>query len=141
MITTEYVYEALVLRWIDGDTVALQLVLIDKGFGVKEVFQPYRPHYRLMGIDTPELHPRHADFPDEAAREKEMDRAKEAKAFAEKYAPVGATVYVKTYLDKKGKFGRPLVDLFSEDDWDQGAGRNSLNHQLVENNLAVKADY
>ncbi len=146
MANKKFEYEAVVLRWVDGDTVVLQIILEDKGFGMLEVYQPRKPHYRLMGVNTPEKRPhksKHTDADgnfDEESFENEKKRALDAQKFCEEYAPVGSKVYVRTYLDEEGKFGRPLVDLYADNDYDGGAGTNSLNKRLLDAKHAVKYD-
>jgi micrococcal nuclease len=87
-----YVYKAKILRWVDGDTVDVD---IDLGFGI--IYSNQR--VRLYGIDAPE------------SRTKDLEEktlGKKAKAFAEKYAPEGKIVTLQTQLDSKGKYGRIL---------------------------------
>jgi micrococcal nuclease len=79
-----YHYDAEVIRWIDGDTVELD---VDLGFRLR-----YRDHFRLDGIDTPE-------------RGKPL--AAEAKARAMSLTPAGSTVHIGT--TKGDKYGRWLA--------------------------------
>lgn len=80
------IYESKVVRWIDGDTVELD---VDLGFRLR-----YRDHFRLQGIDTPE-------------------RGKvgylEARMRAAQLAPPGSLVIASTY--KGDKYGRWLTDI------------------------------
>lgn len=92
-----YHYYANVVRWIDGDTVELD---VDLGFHLR-----YRDHFRLDGIDT-------------AERGKPL--AAEAKARAMSLAPVGAPVHIGT--TKGDKYGRWLAVVWPE----QGMPVNSV---------------
>ncbi len=91
-------YRAQVVRVVDGDTID---VLIDKGFG------DYRAErLRLLGINTPELHPR-SGTPEE--REAERARAQAAKARVEELV-AGKEVVLRT--SKPDKYGRWLATVF-----------------------------
>jgi micrococcal nuclease len=100
-----FTYAAEVIRWVDGDTVD---VSVDLGFRTYS-----RQRLRLYGIDTPERGQRNYV---------------EARAFAEGYAPVGATVVVKTFKTPE-KFGRFLALVY--------VGKISVNDLLVESGLAT----
>lgn len=86
-----YEYGAKVVRWIDGDTVDL---FIDLGFST---FRDER--IRLLDVDTPE---------------RGESGYKEATAFSERFAPVGSTVTVKTFL-KLGGFRRYLGKIYTNE--------------------------
>lgn len=100
--TTAYDYRAKIVRWIDGDTVQID---IDLGFDVTT-----RQTVRLKGIDTPELKSKDAVIRQAAvwAREKAMQLAPEGttirvqseKGFAqEKYGRYLATINTSAGLD------------------------------------------
>jgi endonuclease YncB( thermonuclease family) len=74
-----YEYRAVVVRWIDGDTVVVNL---DQGFHDWKHDQ----RLRLVGIDAPNKLPGK-----EAAR-----------AFADSNWPPGTEIIVRTVLDKRG---------------------------------------
>ena len=78
-----YEYNAKVVRWVDGDTVELD---VDLGFHLR-----YRDHFRLLGVDT-------------AERGKPL--AAEAKAFSMSLAPADSDVRIVT--TKGDKYGRWL---------------------------------
>lgn len=80
-----YVYNATVLRWVDGDTVDLD---IDLGFHVHT-----NSRCRLLGIDTPE---------------RGRTNWAEASAYAKKAAPAGTGVVIESQLSAD-KYGRLLV--------------------------------
>tara|TARA_A100001515_G_C4522489_1_gene194020 strand:- start:441 stop:788 length:348 start_codon:yes stop_codon:yes gene_type:complete len=91
-----YEYKCELLRVVDGDTVD---VLIDVGFST---FRKER--VRLYGINTPECRTR--------------DKEEKVKGFAAKerlkeiLKEFGKHFIIKTELDKKGKYGRILGQLY-----------------------------
>lgn len=86
---TAYEYKAQVVRWIDGDTVELD---VDLGFRLR-----FRDHFRLDGIDTPE---------------RGRAGALTAMVRAVQLAPVGSDVLVQT--SKSDKYGRYLAAIWPE---------------------------
>lgn len=92
-----YKYEATVRRWVDGDTVDVD---IDLGFGL--IFHNQR--LRLYGIDAYESRTRDLD---------EKEKGLAAKAFVNEVAPVGSKITIVTY--KEGKYGRILAEVFLDD--------------------------
>ena len=93
-----YKYEATVRRWVDGDTVDVD---IDLGFGI--IFHNQR--LRLYGIDAYESRTRDLD---------EKEKGLAATAFVNEMAPVGSKVTLITY--KEGKYGRILGEIFIDSD-------------------------
>lgn len=91
-----YNYEATVRRWVDGDTVDVD---IDLGFGI--IFHNQR--IRLYGIDAYESRTRDLE---------EKSKGLAAKEFVNEVAPVGSKVTLVTY--KEGKYGRILAEVFLE---------------------------
>lgn len=89
-----YEYTASLIRVIDGDTAIL---LIDLGLGIfkKEII-------RLYGINTPEL-----IGPQET-------KALQAKNRLEQLL-TNKTLHIKTYKDKKDKYGRYIADIKTSD--------------------------
>lgn len=79
-----YEYNAKVVRWVDGDTVELD---VDLGFHLR-----YRDHFRLLGVDT-------------AERGKPL--AAEGKALSISLAPADSDVRIAT--TKGDKYGRWLT--------------------------------
>lgn len=102
-----YTYSATVVRWVDGDTVDLD---VDLGFHMHA-----RTRFRLYGIDTPERG--RAGYGD-------------AKDAVNALAPVGSTVAVQSFKDA-GKFGRWLALITPAGD------AESINTTLVANGLAA----
>lgn len=94
-----YEYKATIDRWVDGDTVDVD---IDLGFDV--VLSKQR--VRLYGVNAPESRTRDLE---------EKARGLAAKAYVNEMAPVGSviTLVTKTY-DAKGKYGRILGEIVVE---------------------------
>ena len=122
-----FTYTATVMRWIDGDTVDLE---IDLGFKTA-----VKDRFRLYGIDTPELRPKKADFASEEERREEIKKADAALAYCEKIAPVGTRLVVRTFKDEKGKYGRWLADLRIPEE------QRTLNEMLVAEGHAKLASF
>lgn len=108
-----YKYEATVRRWVDGDTVDVD---IDLGFGI--IFHNQR--IRLYGIDAYESRTRDLD---------EKEKGLAATAFVNEMAPVGSKVTLITY--KEGKYGRILGEIFID-------GDTNLNMLLTEKGHAER---
>ena len=109
-----FCYKATVQRVVDGDTIILD---IDLGFDIVLKNQSVR----LYGVDTPECRTR--DLKEKAA-------GLLAKTVAQHLVSVGDTVIVKTKLDNKGKFGRLLGTIITNDN-------NNVNEYLIQHNYAV----
>ena len=93
-----YTYKAKIVRIVDGDTLDLH---IDLGFDVWT-----KQRVRVMGIDTPESRTRDL-------REKVFGKL--ATARVHELAPVDSIQTIETAIDKKGKFGRVLADVWIEE--------------------------
>jgi len=92
-----YEYSAKVVRVVDGDTVD---ALIDCGFSIST-----RQRIRLLGINTPECRTRDKE---------EKKKGLAAKARLKELIRLGKGQFlVKTFLDKKGKYGRLLGALYN----------------------------
>ena len=107
-----YEYKCEVKRVVDGDTVD---VIIDLGFSIL-----YSTRVRLYGIDTPESRTRDKD---------EKVRGLLSKDYLKEWLDQGGVI-IRTYRDKKGKFGRVLGEMV--------VGGRNINLLMVEENLAVK---
>lgn len=121
--TDRYVYDAEVVRVVDGDTLDL---LIDLGF---RVFSKQR--CRLYGIDTPET------FGVKKESE-EYAKGKAATAFVETWFTDRKKVLIKSHDGKplgQGKYGRWLVVVLPVD------GGMSLNEALVREGHAESVSY
>ena len=92
-------YHCVITRIIDGDTIDVD---IDLGFDC----WLHRQRIRLYGIDTPESRTRDLE-------EKKYGLA--AKAFVEKFIPLGSTALLNT--KEKGNYGRYLGDFKVKNQW------------------------
>jgi len=113
-----YVYKAVVKRWVDGDTVDVD---IDLGFSV--ILRDQR--VRLFGVDAPETRTRDLD---------EKERGLATKEYCIKMAPEGSAVVLRSYKDARGKFGRILAEILVMD----GPIERNLNALLVEEGYAER---
>jgi micrococcal nuclease len=105
-----YIYKAKVVRWVDGDTVDLD---VDLGFRFHANMR-----FRLLGLDTPE---------------RGQLNYVEASNLSKSLAPVDKTVLIQTVKDEKAdKYGRYLVTIESD-----GV---SVNASLLEQHLAKPYD-
>ena len=107
-----YEYQCEVKRIVDGDTVD---VIIDLGFSIL-----YSTRVRLYGIDTPESRTRDKD---------EKVRGLLSKDYLKEWLDQGGVI-IRTYRDKKGKFGRVLGEMV--------VGGRNINLLMVNENYAVK---
>jgi len=89
-----YEYKAKVLKWVDGDTLLLE---IDLGFYIKRT-----ERIRLARIDTPELNSK-IPF--------QRRKAKHARAVAKKFCPEGAVVKMKSKKMRKDMYARYLAEV------------------------------
>lgn len=89
-----YEYKAKVLRWIDGDTL---LVEVDLGFYVKK-----EEKVRLARINAPELT---ADVP------YQLRLAKSARAKAKKFCPEGSLVVLQAQKERRDRYARYLAEV------------------------------
>jgi micrococcal nuclease len=106
-----FTYRAVLKRIVDGDTID---VAIDLGFDIH-----YNTRVRLSGINTPECRTRDLE---------EKKRGLAAKARLEELLE-GDDLTIKTQLDKSGKFGRVLGEIFMKN--------VSINERLVEEGHAT----
>jgi len=110
-----FIYNAIVTRVVDGDTVDVDL---DLGFGIWMRSQ----RIRLMGVDTPECRTRD---------DLEKQFGFLAKSIVEAFCPVGEKILIETTLDKEDKFGRILGTLMVADN------AVNLNQFLIDERYAV----
>lgn len=103
-----FTYNAKVVRWVDGDTVWLD---VDLGFRMTGELD-----MRLLDVNTPE---------------RGQPGYEEAKQFVSEVAPAGSSVVIRTYKNPD-KYGRWLVTVYRADDV-----INSINTQLLTRTLAV----
>lgn len=103
-----YEYLAEYVRNYDGDTITF---LIDLGFGVLK-----KENIRLIGIDTPEI------------RGKDKEIAEEARDYVASVLKSANKIVLKTYKNKKGKYGRYLGTVIYDD--------VNLNNELLDKGFA-----
>ena len=122
-----YEYKAKLVRVVDGDTVD---AMIDCGFSV---FRKER--IRLKGINAPESRTRDKE---------EKKRGLAAKARLKELIKEGKNEFmVKTSIDKKGKYGRLLGELFlilKSNSTIKKANIKSYNQTLVDEGHATLYD-
>ena len=109
-------YKTKIRRIVDGDTVDVD---IDLGFSVIL----YKQRIRLYGIDTPESRTKDKE---------EKFYGKLAAQFLKDQCKKGSCITLRTYLDKKGKFGRILGEIIVD-------GVN-INELMIEEHMAVEYD-
>jgi len=110
-----FVYNCIVDRVIDGDTVDVH---IDLGFNTWLM----KRRIRLKGVDTPEIRTRD---------ELEKKFGFLAKSIVEGFCPPGEKILVETEIDNDDKFGRILGTLWVDN------GSLNLNQYLIENHYGV----
>jgi len=108
-----YWYRFTTRRVIDGDTIVADLDL-----GASVILS--KQYFRLLGIDAPEK------------RGKTKEEGLAAQAHLQKLLTNSVDLLCKTHKDKKGKFGRWLVELY-----DRGI---NLNQQMIEDGHALPLD-
>ncbi len=104
-------YKAKVVRWIDGDTLQVE---IDLGFYVQTLQK-----IRLARIDAPEMHNT------VAYRERQ---AKHARAVAKKFCPEGAIVTITTTKQNKDQYARYIAEVIYND--------TNMSDYLIDQNVA-----
>lgn len=87
-----YTYRAVVRRWVDADTIHLDIDLGLRHWAHDEGI-------RLLGVNAPDRNPAKA----------------KATAWVRDLLPVGAQLIVRTHLDAQDKYGRLLGDLYDGD--------------------------
>lgn len=115
-------YLAKIVRWLDGDTVELEL---DLGMSVS-----VRSKFRLARIDAPETR-RYS-----GVTEEEKARGLELKERLQCDMPNGTQVVV--ILSKKGKYGRYLIEMWHTDN---DGNQYNLNDWLLNEGLVEGVSY
>jgi len=118
-----YEYRAKVLGITDGDTISLD---VDLGMSVH-----VHERCRLYGINAPETHGVKKDG-------EEYKRGMEATEFLRDMIE-GKEVLIRTHKDKKGKYGRYLVEIWEYAETNEGLApiRPSVNAEMVEAGYAI----
>lgn len=136
-----YKYKFTFTRVIDGDTVD---GILDLGFGIS-----LKERIRLYGINAPETRLQRS-IKDEKKRIAEKEKGLKAKARVKELLIYGSKqpegLFIETFLDKKGKYGRILGDIkyiYARDLYNNKEGSKpwigykSISQQLVEEKLAT----
>lgn len=97
-----------ILRVYDGDTVT---VVLDLGFGITK-----KEKFRLAFINTPEL------------KGSEREQGLISRDWLRERLNTNEEIIVKTFKDRKGKYGRYIGELFIND--------ISINEQMITEGLA-----
>ena len=119
----EWLYHATCERVVDGDSIILT---IDAGFDVLLSKQSVR----LYGIDTAETR---GGTPELKAL------GNLAKDYVKQLVPEGSGLLIRTHMDRKGKFGRILAEVYLPEVPDIGGFQDrSLNNILLDEMLAVQ---
>jgi len=134
-----YEYKFKFTRVVDGDTVD---GIIDLGFGIL-----LKERIRIYGIDAPEVRLQ-SSIKDIKERYAEKDRGLKAKSRLKELLIYGSKqpegLFITTFLDKKGKYGRILGDIkyiYARDlhNFKEGSkpwvGWKSISSQLLEEKL------
>ena len=114
-----YTYKASIRSIYDGDSCRVDL---DLGMGV----WLHNQSIRLYGIDTAEIR---GGSPETKAL------GNLAKDYLQNELPEGSTALLRTYIDKRGKFGRVLASIYKQEG--DGFQTKSLNKSLLDMRLAV----
>ena len=109
-----YEYKAKIIDVYDGDTVTANVEL---GFNVSMEIK-----IRLYGIDTPEV------------RGEEKELGLKSKARLESLI-LDKTVIIKTYKDKKEKYGRWLADIYENKESEKSVNQILLSEGLAKSYL------
>ncbi len=112
-----YTYKVKYIKNYDGDTVTLD---VDLGFGITN-----RIIVRLLGINTKELR---------GTKGQDRVDAVNAKKFVHDKLYECNDIFIKTFRDKKGKYGRYLATIFY---YNKENININLCEQLLENGLAL----
>lgn len=118
--TYRYIYDAMALRVVDGDTLDVE---IDLGLDVR-----HRTRLRLYGLDAPELHAR--DPRERERAEAARDRLIELVA--------DRPLILRTIKDHREKYGRYLAEVTARGHEDQLV---DVNRTLLDEGLAVAVHY
>lgn len=110
-----YDYEAVILKWVDGDTVDMTATrIIDFGFHIHQTTE-YTGRFRLITVDTPE---------------RGETGWREATEFNRRWLPEGTAVKIHTYKNPDS-FGRYLADILIP-----GQGQTTISELLLLNDHA-----
>ncbi len=106
-----YSYQAEVIKWVDGDTLVLE---IDLGFHIKRI-----ERIRLARINTPEMR---SEIPFRRRK------ARHARMAGKKFCPNGSIVEINTFKIKIDMYARYIAEVTFED--------KNLSDYLIEQGVA-----
>lgn len=106
-----YIYRAHVVHVVDGDTYDVD---VDLGMNVH-----VRERVRLYNVDTPEVYGVKKDSVEYAA-------GMAASTFVRDLIE-GRDVWIETYKDAKGKYGRYIATVYIDDDMQRDLGTEIIN--------------
>ena len=108
-----YQFDAMILRWIDGDTCRVSITIEPFGLTITE-------NVRVKGIDAP---------PSRSKDEAEKTKGINAKTYAESLAPIGTVVQLTTDETRPfEKYGRLLAKIALPDGHDFGVQMLNAGH-------------
>lgn len=116
----DYIYSAVIHRWVDGDTVDVDIYIpLDFGFHYYQLNQ-FKIRVRLSGVNTPE---------------RGKEGYNEATAFSNATSPVGTLLTIKTYkmptsYISTGTLGRYVADVYT--------GSTTVSEALIASGLGVR---
>ncbi len=109
-----YTYKAKVTKVYDGDTIT-----VDIDLGLKTWVKGEK--LRLSGINAPEI------------RGEEREQGLLSRDHLRDIIPVGSSITIRTFKDKKGKYGRYLGEVFVKE--------VNVNEKMVDDGFAVFKKY
>jgi micrococcal nuclease len=119
---SRYTYKAKIVAAYDGDTIDVE---VDLGFNITNTIR-----LRLNRINAPEIR---------GGTTESKALALEARDFVRSL--LNQVIIVKTFKDKKEKYGRYLADVYFFTMREDSCGFICLNDELVDRGLAVYQNY
>ena len=110
-------YKAIVKKVYDADTITVD---IDLGFGIWLKKQSIR----FLHVDVPEI------------RREERKQGLISRDVLRKWLPLESEIILKTYKDRKGKYGRWLGEIFVPDEANPLNGVVNINEKLISSGYA-----
>lgn len=115
----DYIYQAVIARWVDGDTVDVDIyVPLDFGFHYYQTNQ-FKIRARLKGVNTPE---------------RGDEGFNEATAFSNSLAPVGSLLTIQTYKMPTSYIATGTLGRYVADVW---LGDTTVSEALIASGLGV----
>ena len=110
-----YIYKAKVVRVVDGDTLDVD---VDLGMNIR-----HHMRARIASIDAPEIYGVKKESSEYEAGLLAADRARELVE--------GKDVFIRTHRDRKGKYGRYIVDVFLDESLTETLSQRLIDEGLV----------